>query len=325
MNKLVSIVIPLYNSASTINKTIEACLKQELPGIDVEIIVIDDGSTDGGAEVAERFPVKVIRQPNSGPAAARNKGWKAANGGIVFFTDSDCIPRKDWIAKLMEGYESAEVGGAGGTYDIMNKNNFLASSIHEEIVIRHRKQPKTVNYLGAFNLSYRKAVLEEVGGFNEDYKRASGEDNDLAYRVTKRGYKLSFVKDSAVAHYHPDRLFSYLKQQFWHGCWRMKIYKDHPDMASGDSYGGLFDFVQPPLGLIVLTLFPVGLIYPPIHAINAFLVFFYTAVQFPLAHEIVKAKGNPKYYFFAFHTFLRGFCRGMGMIFGLIKFRPFIT
>lgn len=322
--KIVSIVIPLYNSAKTIAKTMEACFNQELPGIEVEIIVVDDGSTDGGVKVVEGFPVKLIRQPNGGPASARNRGWREAGGEIVFFTDSDCVPRKDWIARLLEGYDSEEVGGAGGTYDIANENSLLASSIHEEIVLRHRKQSKTVNYLGSFNLSYRKAVLEEVGGFNEDYKCASGEDNDLAYRVTKKNYKLSFVQDSAVAHYHPDKLFSYLKQQFRHGFWRMKIYKDHPDMASGDSYGGLLDFVQPPLGLMILALFPVGLFYPPIHVLNMFLVFLYVVVQVPPAHAIAKSGSDSKYYLFVFYTFLRGFWRAAGMFWGLLKFRPFI-
>jgi hypothetical protein len=165
--------------------------------------------------------------------------------------------------------------------------------------------------------------LEEVGGFNEEYKRASGEDNDLAYRVAKMGYKLSFVQDSAVAHYHPDRLFSYLRQQFWHGCWRMKIYKDHPDMASGDSYSGMFDFIQPPLALTVAALVPAGLIYPPIHVINAFLLLFYLVIQMPLVRLIARRKGEPKYYLFALYTSLRGFYRGAGLLYGVIKFGIF--
>ncbi|MBI5186294.1 MAG: glycosyltransferase [Nitrospinae bacterium] len=317
---LISIVIPLYNSAGTIQKTLEACLSQDLAGYETEVIVVDDGSTDGGVEAVKKYPVKIIRQENSGPASARNKGWRAAKGDIVCFTDSDCVPRRDWIAKLLEGYCSEEVGGVGGTYDIMNADNFLASCIHEEIKIRHEAQPKFVNYLGSFNLSYKKSVLEEVGGFNEEYKRASGEDNDLAYRVSKKGYKLSFAQDSAVAHYHPDRLFKYLRQQFRHGCWRMKIYRDHPDMASGDSYGGMFDFIQPPLALLIAALLPAGLIYRPANIINAFLLLFYLAIQMPLARSIVKRKGDPKYYLFALCTFLRGFYRGAGLLRGLIKF-----
>jgi len=325
LNKTVSIVIPMHNSARTIGRTLEACINQELPGAQTEIIVVDDGSTDKSVEIAEKLPVKVLRQENRGPAAARNRGWREARGKIICFTDSDCVPQRDWIQKLLRGYDSPKVGGVGGTYAIMNRDSVLASAIHEEIALRHQRQSGTVDYLGSFNLSYKKSVLEEVGGFNEEYTRASGEDNDLAYRVTKKGYRLAFVKNSAVAHYHPDRLLGYLRQQFWHGCWRMKIYKDHPEMTSGDSYGGMYDLMQPPMALLILLLCPLGLLYPVLDPVNGSLVFVLFLLQIPPAHAIVGRTGDRRHYRFAISTFLRGFSRGLGMLYGVIKFRPFLS
>lgn len=98
----ISLVIPAYNCESTISKTILACLSQNGLLSKPEIIVVDDGSTDNTANIIKAFPVTYIYQNNSGPAKARNTGWKASSGDIVCFTDSDCIPDKNWVARLIE-------------------------------------------------------------------------------------------------------------------------------------------------------------------------------------------------------------------------------
>ncbi|MBI4639086.1 MAG: glycosyltransferase, partial [Candidatus Tectomicrobia bacterium] len=243
----VSIIIPVFNASKTIARTIEACLSQTYPQEKLEVIVVDDGSTDRTREIVTHYPVVLVSQRNSGPAAARNRGWRASKGEMICFTDADCIPEKEWISKLVKKYTSQEIGGVGGSYGIVNCESFLASSIHEEIVERHLKMPSSVDYLGSFNLSYRREVLEETGGFNETYREASGEDNDLSYRVKKAGYTLLFDPTIVVAHHHPERLFRYLRQQFKHGYWRVLLYLQHPTMIKGDGYSGVGDLAQPPL------------------------------------------------------------------------------
>ncbi len=214
-NTLVSIVIPARNSARTLALTIEACLKQTYQY--KEIIIVDDGSSDSTFDIAQKYPCKVLRTAGLGPAYARNLGWKNSKGDIICFTDSDCIPDKYWLEKLLANYKSADIAGVGGTYNIANKESLLVNLIHEEIIQRHFTMPLYVDYLGSFNVSYRKNVLEEVGGFNESYKTASGEDNDLSYRIRKKGYKLVFAKEAIVAHHHPENLWKYLRVQFRHG------------------------------------------------------------------------------------------------------------
>jgi hypothetical protein len=88
----VSIVVPVYNRAGEIGDCLEALLAQNYPTYRLEIIIVDDGSTDGTAEVVSRYPVRLIKQPqNRGQSAARNAGVRAAQGEIVAYIDSDCI------------------------------------------------------------------------------------------------------------------------------------------------------------------------------------------------------------------------------------------
>src|SRR3989338_7082474 len=93
----VSIVIPAYNCESTIRRVLSAALSQDYPQ-KYEVIVVDDASTDATQDISKGFnSVKFYQQKNAGPAAARNRGFREAKGDIVFFTDSDCIPEKDWV------------------------------------------------------------------------------------------------------------------------------------------------------------------------------------------------------------------------------------
>jgi glycosyltransferase involved in cell wall biosynthesis len=320
---LVSVVIPAYNSATTIAKTIEACLAQDFPKDKYEIIIADDGSTDNTREIAEKYPVVLyLYQDNKGPAAARNLGWRSSKGQIVFFTDSDCVPEKGWISKILEIYTSEGIGGVGGSYYILNSDSLLACCIHEEIIERHSRSPREVNYLGGFNVSYRRHVLEELAGFDESYSDASGEDNDMAYKVIRNGYKLIFDKDIYVGHHHPDKLFGYLKNQAKHGFWRMKLYQDHPNMVMGDVYAGIVDLVRPLLAMLTLILVPVIFFRPVLYAILC-LVTCYVILQLFRPLSIVKRTKRIRYLYLAFITLLRGYSRGFGMIAGVFRFYIF--
>ncbi|MCL4215958.1 MAG: glycosyltransferase [Candidatus Hydrogenedentes bacterium] len=254
-----SVIIPAHNAAGTLEQCILACLDQtQAP---VEVIVVDDGSRDRTADIAVRLPVKYVHQEQCGPAAARNHGARMAAGAILVFTDSDCVPTRTWIEKLLAGFDAEDIVAAGGSYGIANPESRLARIIHAEIRARHDNMADSVDFLGSFNVAYRKAAFEAAGGFDENFTQASGEDNDLAYRLTQLG-RMRFVKDAIVDHYHPARLGSYLRSQARHGFWRMKLYAIHPGRARGDLYASLLDLSAPPLSLLVLILLPVFLAVP---------------------------------------------------------------
>jgi glycosyltransferase involved in cell wall biosynthesis len=126
----ISVIIPTHNRKDLLRRCLAAATSQDYP--DYEVIVVDDGSTDGtGAMVRREFPqVRYIRQErNRGPAAARNRGIKVATGEIIAFTDDDCLLPLDFLSRLADGYRRyPEVAGVGGYLeapdDLLRTNPF---------------------------------------------------------------------------------------------------------------------------------------------------------------------------------------------------------
>lgn len=315
----ISIVIPAFNAERTIGRSVEAALAQEWAEGSIEVVVVDDGSTDGTAVEAERAGARLIRQDNGGPASARNRGWRESAGDIIFFTDSDCFPRPDWVRRLARLFEEESVGAAGGSYAAANDNNVLASCIQEEIAARHRRMRRTVRFLGSFNLAVRRSALEQLNGFHTEYLNASGEDNEFSYRLRKAGYTLLFDRDAIVAHVHPTRLSRYLREQARHGFWRMKIYRDHPEQMSGDDYSGGFDFMEPPAALSLLGLLPL-LSLPFVPELFRLILIFLVIVALWPAIVMARRKKSGRHLFFFPVRFLRSFARGIGMAGGIWRF-----
>ena len=242
---LISVIIPSYNSEKTIQKTILSVKNQQGLEKYPEIIVVDDGSKDGTLKLLNKIDgITVITQKNSGPATARNNGAKIANGDILAFTDSDTVPRKDWLKNLTAPFESKDIVATTGTYSIENKKSKLAQLIQSEIEYKHSKYKDFIAFGGTYNLAIRKDLFEQIGGFNEDYKKASGEDVDICYKILNKGYKIRFVKEAVVGHFHPENLYKYLKTQLNHGFWRVKLYFDHPNKVTGDDYTGFREIIE---------------------------------------------------------------------------------
>lgn len=313
----VSVVIPVYNGCDRIGMVIDAC--RAIDYADLEIVVVDDGSIDGSGDIASAHGAKVVWQENGGPAKARNSGWRAAGGEICFFIDSDCVPGREVVKRLLKHFEDLSVAAAGGTYGIANPQKLLPRLIHAEITVRHKGMPREADFLGSFNLAVRKETLDEIAGFNEEYKTASAEDNDLSYRIRKSGKKMVFDIGAVVAHYHEESLIKYLKQQYNHGKWRIKLYNDHKDMRSGDSYSGLFDFLQPVLGLLLIPALPL-LFIENTKSLFIILLAVYTILQFPMPVRMALDTGRVENLLMPIVTFFRGISRGLGLTAGLLKF-----
>ena len=317
----VSVVIPAYNAEKTIGETVASSLAQTRGSLQVEVIVVDDGSTDSTAALAETAGATVIRQKNAGPAAARNQGWMKASGCFICFTDSDCVPMAGWLENLLDGFSSWQVGAMAGSYDIVNNGSWLARWVHREILERHSRMGSFVRVFGSYNVAIPKYVLDATGGFDTSYRHASGEDNDLSYRIIKSGWQIAFRPRAAVAHYHPDMLWKYLAEQYKHGYWRAKLYRDHPDMKGGDDYTLLRDRLEPFLALGIigfsgLTLFGLsGLVIPLVAILTV-----YGAIQISWPIRWCFGEGRGEAIPYAAVTFLRGFARTMGLIAGILRF-----
>jgi glycosyltransferase involved in cell wall biosynthesis len=315
-----SIVIPAYNAASTLAECLDACQRQTLAA--AEIIVVDDGSTDSTPEIARHFGVWYLRQQNRGPAAARNTGARIAAGDVLVFTDADCVPEPGWLENLLAGFTADAIAGVGGSYGIRNDSSMLARIVHEEIILRHLRFRDQVDYLGSFNVAYRRAAFEAAGGFDESFARASGEDNDLAYRLHDNGGTLRFAVDARVAHHHPARLLPYLRTQMRHGFWRMRLYAKHPRRSGGDDYAGLGEMLGPPVVLVlaagVVALPIVG--HPAFAAALAVLAAIYLFTTAGLTRAIARRLGLTTGLAYRGMTVLRDAARGLGLIGGIWTF-----
>jgi glycosyltransferase involved in cell wall biosynthesis len=170
----ISVIIPAYNREELLPQTLESLLRQTFPA--EEIIVVDDGSTDRTADVAESFgePIRVIRQENSGPAAARNRGFHESRGEFIHFFDSDdlALPNKHEVQ-----VKTLRESGADIAYGPWIKGRMSYSSfVPENQVLQQRGLPKD-NLIKALltNWSivphtclFRRSIVEKVGGFPEE-------------------------------------------------------------------------------------------------------------------------------------------------------------
>jgi len=314
----VSIVVPAYHCATTIGKAIQAILNQTFMG-HIECIVVDDGSVDDTAKIIKSFSkVKYVYQHNAGPASARNKGAAMALGEIIFFTDSDCVPHSDWVEKMASHFAEPKVAVVSGSYGIANPNSLLAQCIHKEIIFRHQRlMPDYPKSFGSYNFCLRKKVFEEIGGFNTSYRYASGEDNDLSYKILKRGYKIYFERSALVDHHHTEHLGKYLKEQWRHGYWRVKMYQDHPQMWTGDDYTFFKDILEVPLACATF-LWPVGTFLPLMSTMVFGSILMLIFLQ--ILYGFIMMKSFLLGVFFSAVTFLRAYVRALGFFTGLLLF-----
>ncbi len=232
-----SVIVPVFNAESTVSECISSLLKQEFSA-KFEIIVVDDGSTDKTPERIKKIKgIKIIRQKNSGPATARNNGARNARHEIVVFIDADCIAEKNWLEEMVSPFKNKRVVGVQGAYKTKQKE-FIARFVQTEIEYRYKKMKssKKIDWIGSYSAAYRKEIFLKEQGFSREFLKASGEDPDLSYKLSEKGYLLKFNPKAIVYHKHPSSLSDYLHRKYVHAFWRVLLYKKHSAKAAVDSY-----------------------------------------------------------------------------------------
>ncbi|MFM1920622.1 MAG: hypothetical protein RLZZ303_2256 [Candidatus Hydrogenedentota bacterium] len=328
----VSVIVPAYNAERTLAECIEALLAQDYPNL--EIIIVDDGSTDRTAQIAQGYEgITYLHQSNAGPAAARNRGAATAKGEWLAFTDSDCIAEPDWISALMAKVRANKgrgVVGVGGTYGIANPESLLARIIHAEIQARHARMKDEVDFLGSFNVAYERKAFEAVAGFDESFSQASGEDNELAYRLIDAGGKLHFTRRAIVNHYHPTRLLPYFKTQMRHGYWRVRLNKKHENRSRGDAYadgtelrltiglaGSLLGGI---LGITIMLAIFNDSDYTFIASYSLGIAISYLLIRIPMSIRLTKLGYIVQGFLYPWFALARDFPRAVGLIWGSVHF-----
>ena len=235
--KSASIIIPTFNGSSRIGNCIDA-LMQQAAGRDVEIIVVDDGSIDNTADVVSRYSsVRLIRQANAGPAAARNHGAREAQGRILLFTDDDCVPMPGWLDAMLEPFGDPDVVGAKGVYRTRQRQ-LAARFVQIEYEDKYRMMAglPSIDFIDTYSAAFLRARFLEMSGYDTSFPVACAEDIELSYRMSARGWKMKFVPTAIVCHTHPDTLVSYLKKKYKFAFWRVLAVRKNPSKGVKDSH-----------------------------------------------------------------------------------------
>jgi GT2 family glycosyltransferase len=235
----VSVVIPTFNGASRIGRCLDALLGQTKPeALEVEIIVVNDGSTDNTAEAVSRYPeVLLINQANAGPAAARNCGAREAKGDILLFTDDDCVPTSDWLRSILDPFKEPDVVGSKGAYRTRQKS-IVARFVQIEYEDRYRlmEGEDKIDFIDTYSAAFRRDRFLEMNGYDTSFPVACAEDIELSYRMSARGWKMVFVPSAIVYHTHPGDLLRYLKKKYKFAFWRVLAVRKNPSKAVKDSH-----------------------------------------------------------------------------------------
>lgn len=229
-----SVIIPLYNDADTICACLDALLAQSIAP-QLEIVVVDDGSTDIGPDLLAQYPVRLLRQPNAGPAAARNTGAKAAEGEILLFLDADCIAPPQWAEQMLAAFDAADIVAAMGGIDSAT-DELLPQLMQTEIEERYKKLAgaRYIDFFASVAIAMRRDVFLSLGGFREDFRYS--EDGELAYRIHAQGGKIVLAQAQRVSHHHQTRWRDYANTKFCRGLWRMRSYQLFPHKLVSDNW-----------------------------------------------------------------------------------------
>ncbi|WP_328540913.1 glycosyltransferase [Streptomyces sp. NBC_00344] len=209
----VSVLVPAYNERECIANTVRSLRESDHP---VEVIVIDDGSSDGTADIVDamRLPnVHVVRQRNSGKPAALNNGIAHARHDLVVMMDGDTVFEPSTVRELVQPFGDPRVGAVAGNAKVGNKDSLIGAWQHIEYVMGFNLDRRMYDVLGCMPTipgavgAFRRTALDRVGGMSED---TLAEDTDITMALLRDGWRVVYAENARAWTEAPESV-----QQLW--------------------------------------------------------------------------------------------------------------
>jgi glycosyltransferase involved in cell wall biosynthesis len=229
---LVSIVIPVLDGGATIGDTLTGLLNQAPRSVTAEILVVDNGSTDDTRAIVERFPVALLTEPTRGPAAARNRGLRAARGAIVAHLDADTLPTHRWLAEIAAPFADPAVTQVAGRMLGYRPSTPVERYYARRFLDREEENARAEGFpfAAAGNMAVRREAALAVGGWDEGFR--VGQDVDLSYRLLRRFAAPIHYQAGAVVFVRTSRTMAELRgRAFKYGQGRARLWVRHRDAA----------------------------------------------------------------------------------------------
>jgi cellulose synthase/poly-beta-1,6-N-acetylglucosamine synthase-like glycosyltransferase len=206
-----------------LTKCLQALSQLDFPRDQFEVIVVDDGSHIPLAPViamfADQLNLKLLRQANAGPAAARNYGAAQAAGTYLVFTDDDCAPHPQWLRSFAEQFADQSQCLLGGRTSNMLHNPYSAASqALIDILYEHFNQGgKAPTFFASNNMAMPRYLFQQVGGFSQAFPLSAGEDRDFCDQWLSHGLHMVYVPAAVILHAHQLTLHKFWRQHFNYG------------------------------------------------------------------------------------------------------------
>lgn len=219
-----SVVIPTYNRLEQLVACLSAIAEQTYPSEGFEVIVVDDG---GSVQIdsmlrafRNRLNIQILRQINSGPATARNRGAASASGKYVVFTDDDCRPDVAWLESFYGKCQQVPIGLFGGrTINARSDNNFSEASQHLIAYLYEYfgSDGGRTPFFASNNMAVPVDVFHQIGGFDTSFPFAAGEDREFCDRWHAEELPSEYVREAIVYHEHDMNFREFARQHFTYG------------------------------------------------------------------------------------------------------------